>query len=214
MDCRYFIHPSTILISGPTGSGKTRFVQRLITNKMIQPWPIEIKWIYGEWQGAYEELLKTNNIEFIQGWSEEIYDRFKEASSIPSLLILDDVMTSARDSKSLSRLFTRGSHHRNLTVIYIVQNLFDQGKSMRTVSLNSQYMVLFKNPRDVSQITTLATQIFPKNSKVLGDIFKEATIEPFGYLILDFRPETKIECRYKTAIFPGDSFRSYVPIIK
>ena len=34
MDCRYFIHPSTILISGPTGSGKTRFVQRLITNKM------------------------------------------------------------------------------------------------------------------------------------------------------------------------------------
>jgi len=76
---------------------------------------------------------------------------------------------------------------------------------MRTVSLNSLYMVLFKNPNDVSQITKLATQIFPKNSKVLQAIFKEATIEPFGYLILDFRPETEIEFRYKTGIFPGDS---------
>ena len=75
-------------------------------------------------------------------------------------------------------------------------------------------MVLFKNPRDVSQITTLATQIFPKNSKVLQDIFKDATTGPFGYLILDFWPETKIECRYKTGIFQGDSFRSYVPILK
>ena len=48
--------------------------------------------------------------------------------------------------------FSRGSHHRNLSVIYIVLNLFYQEKDSRSISLNSHYLILFKNPRDKLQI--------------------------------------------------------------
>ena len=71
-------------------------------------------------------------------------------SSTNNLIVLDDKMSSMGDSALLSKLFTEGSHHRNLSVIYIVQNLFDKGKSHRCVSLNAQYLVLFKNPRDTA----------------------------------------------------------------
>ena len=66
--------------------------------------------------------------------------------------MLDDQMIDASKDKSIVNLFTRGSHHRNLSVIYIVQNLFYQEKDSRSISLNSHYLILFKNPRDKLQI--------------------------------------------------------------
>ena len=73
-------------------------------------------------------------------------------------------MGEASNTKSLANLFTKGSHHRNVTILYLVQNIFDQGKSSRTVSLNSHYTVVFPNLRDQSQFRTMARQILPKNS--------------------------------------------------
>ena len=77
------------------------------------------------------------------------------------LMVFDDQMIDASKDKRIVNLFTRGSHHRNLSVIYIVQNLFHQGKGSRSISLNSHYLVLFKNPRDKLQILTLAKQMYP-----------------------------------------------------
>ena len=72
------------------------------------------------------------------------------------MLILDDQIDEAGESKMLAKLFTKGSHHRNLTVIYLVQNVVKQARSQRTVSLNSHYNVVFRNKRDASQFRTLA----------------------------------------------------------
>ena len=73
------------------------------------------------------------------------------------LLIVDDMMVESGDE--MLKLFTKGSHHRNMSIVYIVQNLFDKGKHHRTISLNTHYLVCFKNPRDSTQIQTLARQI-------------------------------------------------------
>ncbi len=43
-----FHHPTIILIDGPTFSGKTTFVKRLIRTRMIKPPPQRIIWIYKE----------------------------------------------------------------------------------------------------------------------------------------------------------------------
>ena len=53
----------------------------------------------------------------------------------------------------LYNLFTKGSHHSNLSVLHLVQNVFDKNKHTRTISLNAHYLVIFKNPRDASQVT-------------------------------------------------------------
>ena len=62
--------------------------------------------------------------------------------------MFDDQMIYASKDSRIVNLFTLGSHHRNLSVIYIVQNLFHQGKGSRSIKKNGPYLVLFKNPRD------------------------------------------------------------------
>ena len=93
-------------------------------------------------------------MEFVVGWREDLYTSIRPDDR--NLLTLDDQMDEARDSKTLSKLFTKGSHQRNFTVIYLVQNVFTQSKSQRTVSLNSHYNVVFRNRRDASKFRTLA----------------------------------------------------------
>ena len=60
------------------------------------------------------------------------------------MIARDDKMIDTSRDKRIVILFTRGSHHRNLRVIYVVQNLFHQGKGSRSRNLNSHYLVLFK----------------------------------------------------------------------
>ena len=100
------------------------------------------------------------NIEFYHDIPSDILNSI--SASERNLVVLDYLMSSASSSKQVSQIFTQEAHHRNLTVIFIVQNVFYRGNEMRTISLNSHYMVLYKYPRDKSQIRYLASQIFHK----------------------------------------------------
>ncbi|KAG8238309.1 hypothetical protein J437_LFUL017844 [Ladona fulva] len=84
-------------------------------------------------------------------------------------------------------LFTKGSHHRNLSVIHLTQNLFHQGKGARDISLNTHYIVYFKNPRDRSQIFHLSRQLHPENPKFVQESYNDATEKPHGYLFIDLK---------------------------
>jgi len=70
---------------------------------------------------------------------------FENPENVPTLIVLDDLMDAAY-SKKMSELFTKGSHHRNINLVLITQNVFHQGPSSRDISLNSKYIVAFKNP--------------------------------------------------------------------
>ena len=120
-------------------------------------------------------------------------------------------MTQLHSDQRLTRLFTVGSHHRNLSVIFIVQNLFHQGKEMRNLSLNSHYIILFKNPRDRFQVSVLARQMYPGKAKFLEEAYNDATKGHYGYLILDLKPDTDEDFRVRTGILPGDVPLVYMP---
>ena len=206
----HFIHPTSVVIAGPSSSGKTAFVIKVLKYSLILPFPNRIVWLYKEWQSAYDNLKEfLPKTEFLNGIDEDIFGSFK--TSDRNLVVIDDLMTTAGDSKQISKLFTQESHHRNLTVIFIVQNLFYQGMEMRTISLNSHYLVLYKNPRDKSQIRYLAIQIYPENSKFLSAVYHHATQEPHSYLLVDLHPETPEDYRILTNIFPGERIRFYLP---
>ena len=78
-------------------------------------------------------------------------------------------------NKKVCELFTKGSHHRNLAVILVTQNIFHKGAYSRDISLNSKYIVMFKNPRDKLQFQYLARQVYPENSKALVDVYNNCT---------------------------------------
>lgn len=128
-----------------------------------------------------------------------------------TLVVLDDLMHETSDV--VSKLFTRVSHHSNTNVIFITQNLFHGDKETRTITLNAQYLVLFKNVRDKSQIAHLARQMYPRNSKYMVESYIDATSEPYSYLFVDLKPNIDDNHRLKSCIFPDDA-RSYVYVPK
>ena len=134
-------HPFTCIFTGPTGCGKTTFVTRLLRNSstMIDPSPERVTWYYGEWQSAYENL-DIPHLRLEEGLPTS-FDASKR-----NIVVLDDLM--AETDERVTNLFTKKSHHCNTSVIYLVQNLFPKNKESRTISLNSQYIVVFKNPGD------------------------------------------------------------------
>ena len=203
-----FPHPTTVIIAGPTKSGKTFFVMRCLRHHIITPSPERIIWCYKEWQENYD-LIKADipSIEFVSGIDEKVLDSVRKTER--NLIILDDLMRGGGKSKLLASMFTEESHHKNLTVIFIVQNIFNQGKEMRNISLNAHFLVLYKNPRDKTQIRTLGYQIFPDDPKFLVSTFEHATQIPHSYLVVDLHPETKEEFRLVTNIFPGEIIRFY-----
>ena len=112
----------------------------------------------------------------------------------------------------VTNLFTKKSHHSNTSVIYLVQNLFPKNKESRTISLNSQYMVIFKNPRDASQIANLAKQMYPGRGAFVQEAFADATASPYGYLLIDLKQNTPDDMRLRTSILPDDTCQFvYVP---
>ena len=70
--------------------------------------------------------------------------------------MFDDLMTEAKCDQRIADLFTKGSHHRNISVVNLTQNLFSEGKACRDIILNTQFIVLFNNPIDRQQEATLA----------------------------------------------------------
>ena len=110
----------------------------------------------------------------------------------------------------VASLFTKKSHHKNISVMYIVQNLFHRGKHHRTISRNAHYMVLFKNLSDVSEIMALAHQMYPRRTQFFLEAFARATARPHGYMVIDMKQNTPDILRLTTFIFPGEEQKAYV----
>lgn len=199
-----FKHPFTAIIAGPSGSGKTVFTRKLIEHsaRLIDPPPERIVWCYGIYQPFFNEL---QNVEFHEGIpSVDMFD-----GKLRTLLILDDLMHETDDR--VSQIFTRVSHHKNLSVLYLTQNLFYKTKQNRTMSLNAHYLILFKNVRDSTQVSHLAAQMYPGRIKYMIDAYRDSTSVPFSYLLVDLKPDADDKVRLRTNIFPGETCYVYVP---
>ena len=195
-----WVHPFTSVIAGPKGSEQSMFVRRFVHNikhKMILK-PDRILWCYGEYQTLYETV---DGIEFEQGLPDldNLDPREKH------LITLDDLMDDT--DQRVASLFTKKSHHRNISVMYIVQNLFHRGKHHKTISLNAHYMVLFKNLTDVSQIMA---QMYVRRTQFFLEAFARPTARPHGNMVINMKQNTPDILRLRTFIFPGEEQKAYV----
>jgi hypothetical protein len=199
-----FQHPFTMMIAGATSSGKTFFTRSLIENLpelMTGTYhlPLRVLWCYGIYQELYDVPLSSRlvTVTYHEGVPED-------DSSEYDVIVLDDMMADAGDDKRISEIFTKGSHHKNMSVIFIVQNVFYQGKQMRNITLNCHYLVLMKNRRDLAQVTRIGSQIYPGSKRLFFvDAYKKAVLDTdYGYLLIDLTPTTLEEFRLRTNILP------------
>ena len=138
---------------GPSQSGKTSFVGKLIKYSAVL---FEKQIDKLVWFSPHKHLpaeLKTEQLPFQlhvrqnlpqmgeeEEWSSDAEEGTEELSH--TVYVIDDFGEEAKNNRAISSLYTRGSHHRGITVIQILQNLFLPSRESRTRSLNVHYFVL------------------------------------------------------------------------
>lgn len=202
-----FKAPFRMIVAGPSGCGKTTFVRKILlnANEMISPPPDDIIWYYKRWQEWYNDKKYNEHISFIRGMPKN-----ESISCTKSrLIVLDDLFQDI--NRDIVQLFTCDSHHQNISVVFITQNFFHKSPHQRTISLNASYLAIFKNPRDTSQITHLAQQMYPGNVKFMTDAFRQSTSSAHSYLLVDFTQDADDQTRLRTNIFPGETTTVFIP---
>ena len=201
MDVRFEL-ANSLFVCGPSKAGKSHWVVKLIENRhllFVQP-PAKIYWFYGTWQPQYASL-KEKGVHMIDGVQESDIANIENGS----MVILDDLVSETENSKAVTALFTKHVHHRDLFLVYITQNFYHQSKEARMRHLNSHYILFFKNPRDKTQPSMLARQMFPgRSSAAFAQMFELATEKPHGYLLIDLRQNAPNDIRLRTNIFPDE----------
>lgn len=196
-------HPFLMLVCGPTQSGKTQFVLKLLENaeRLINPPPNNITYIYGQETTALK-YIKTNfqgQVNTVEGMPLSFSDYIDPERN--NLLIFDDLLQESTSNKNLTNLFTKESHHKSASVILIMQDVFYHGTERKILLRNAQYLVLFKSPLDMSGIYAIANRMKPKRQQMFLNIFEEATKQPHGYLFIDGYQSTPLAAQLRTDIF-------------
>ena len=197
--------PSSVLIAGPSGSGKTDLTHRMLTEGTVFKGKAHPQhYCYGAWQPRFDQM-KRQGVHFHEGIPspDDLTRWFGKSQG--GVLILDDLMEEGGNDKRVLDLFTKESHHRNITVLYLCQDLFPPGKFAKTISRNAHYIIAFKNPRDQTGMRALTMQAFPDRWRQVMTLFAECTQRPYGYLMMDLHPASDDRFRLFTNITRHDA---------
>jgi len=187
------------------GSGKSNFCLRLLqilkSLCTVQNFDGGIVCCYRKRSAVPDqELIElSNTIRVHKGVPENIANKNGKAG----LIILDDLLDVVY-SEEVCSLFTRGSHHRNISVILITQNLFHKAHFCRDISLNAKYLVLLRNVRDKNQFLHLDRQVHPEGPNQRYKACLNSTKRSHCYLVLDLAQDTDHRLRFRTRIFPNE----------
>ena len=202
-------HPSRIIVAGPSGSGKSTWVKNLILHRdecFTSP-PREILWFY-KVESAVKNLIHElpASVQYFQGLPEKEAIQEMDAE-VPRLIVIDDQEDSVDSSKIIKELFTVYSHHLNITVVFIVQNIYLKAKFMKSVTDQAQYLIHTKAAKGSQQLRSLGGQIFGKNGSRFVNWAMNHAFEndsPYAYLLFDMHNLSKNWQRLRANVFPGE----------
>lgn len=198
-----------------TSSGKTTLLTRILRNaqEMFTPCPPNLYVIYSEDQTAYDEIKNMSHfkrIEFIKG-SKEVLEKYEFERLSNCILIIDDLMSEIVNDKRVKNVFTKLSHHRNITLISLLQNMFPRGNYSKDMRLNLHYCIIMKSFTLEEQINTLGYLAFRKTPKFLPSAYDIQTASDYSYLVIVQHPKQQRLFRVLSDIFPGEYLSVYIP---
>ena len=113
---------------------------------MFQVKPKTVVHAYDRWQPRFDRIQKKDGIRFHRGFPDPSHLTKWFGPTRGGVLVLDDLMEEGGQEKRVLDLFTKDFHHRNITVLYLTQDLFPPGKFAKTINRNAHYIVAFKKP--------------------------------------------------------------------
>ena len=197
--------PFSMIVACPSRCGKTTFVYRLLlhASQVMTKSPGRVLYFYNQWQPLLREMWRSKLIHALIPRLPTVQDlRSMLRANDDGLVVVDDFMKDA--NSDLGYMFTALSHHHNVSVIFLSQNIFSQHGPYRDMSLSATYLVYFKNPRDGSQIAHFARQFCPDAPSAVVRGYRQATKLPYSSVLFDFHPRTPDYLRMRTRIFPDE----------
>jgi hypothetical protein len=196
--------PFTMLIAASSKSGKTDLVKDILINHyfMFDKPVSEIVWAFHP--GSRDDILfnklsssLTVPIKFVEGYPEHLITTATlfQKSNETKCLVLDDIVVTALKRPSFIDLFTVLSHHQNINVIAVLQNLHadtsSQRQIMNNVIRNLTYLVLFPDRRQLNACRQIARTYFPGEENKLMGPFKHLIDSKlkYNYMVIDFNDD-------------------------
>jgi hypothetical protein len=126
---KVFSHPSQIMIAGATRSGKTTLVLEILRHMktMMDPVPEAVYWFYSMPSSVENVPELLPHVKLRNGAPTEDMIKGMIKNGRPKLMVMDDMqqlMNNKKQAEFISDIFTKISHHGNMTVIFIVQNMY------------------------------------------------------------------------------------------
>ena len=184
---------------GSSGSGKTNFSLQVIrhAHRLFDQVPTKIIIVFKEYQEIYNQfndfiptdLINEDEVDF-----EEITKENKENL----LIICDDLYYSKKIDEVAEHFLIKG-RHRNTSWLVLTQSIFNH-PALKNISRNSSHITLFKSVR-LNEPHIFFSQLRPRTSKVLQDIYSKATEKSYSYLDIDLSQTCPDKFRYKTNLF-------------
>ena len=116
---------------------ENRYGLTILLSSLIQPLPERIIWCFGQWHPLYDNIRKKiQKIDFVNGIPDHLNDQHYINVGKGNTLAFDDLMTDAKCDQRIADQFTKGSHHRNISIVYLTQNLFPEGKACRNITVH------------------------------------------------------------------------------
>ena len=201
-----------IFVCGPSRCGKTVFIKDLLQNipSITKQNISKVIYVYKVWQHIFEDMKLQGLVHFFLREEENIVEKIKKLSfGEYSLVIFDDLINS-KILEEISNLFVVDGRHSNYSMIFTSQRMFVNNEYFRQISNNCDYIVVFKNPRNYSEIRTLAQQLTPISLDLL-EIYTKATKDPFTYLLINLTQECNEDVKFLSHLFDYDHYvKTYV----
>ena len=191
-----------LFLSGPSACGKSTLMLDIIKNinKIAIHPPEIIVYYFKTWQSKFDMLKNEYGVTFVED-NEGIIDQLKRLQS-PALVIFDDMINSD-NLKHIAQLFTVYGRHLDLCLAFLSQRLFNNNEFFRQISQNSDYLIIFKNPRNSMDIRVLGGQMTPKSSDLI-QIYKKATEKPYSYVFINLTQEAVAQLMFISNLFSID----------
>ena len=189
-----------LFISGPSRCGKTFFISKLLENikSFTKDPPETILYIYKVWQSKFDEMKSVVH-GFIED-NENIIQQIKEIALGQKIFVIFDDLINSKSLVDIATLFTVDGRHMNMSMMFLTQRMFVNNEHFRQISQNCDYFCVFKNPRNSSEIRTLAQQLTPGSLNLI-EIYKEATKNPFSYLLINLTQQCDPNVKYISHVF-------------
>ena len=204
-------HSFNCVIAGPSRSGKTTLLKNILQERhtLFSEVPEKVFLFYSHKQPIYDAMLREGLIDELTDISIA-YPSFDYLFQLAQpykhgrgcLFILDDIISDL--SNDFMKIFCNLSHHEKASIILMSQNLFHNHKAYRTLSINTHYLFLMKQTRDVTQISNLGRQACAGKPNFLPSVYKENLLRPYSYVLLDFGANQDDQIRVRNHMLPNE----------